>query len=584
MHPHLKSLLVKAGCDSTASDEEAQTYYDGMSADKKADIDAKFSKLKADSEPDGDEPDGDEEEGLSGSPPPPGVPTPGAVTLSAKQFSSLLARIDRGQPAKPAKKPTTAPAKDDDDVALEIEQKRVNRITALAKLHNIDDGFTKAVIAECGTFDEARLKILKKVSENAKSIPGVAVGEDRKIASLRAAIPQALMLRAGVGDGEKAKAEKVFARLGVEVHEEAYKLKNLTMLDMFRSYLVGLGCDPQAVYSMSRASLAQSLGPRAIRQNFPRLAMLAESTSDFANITLDAINKALRFNYLDAKRTWPIWAEKKFNADFKTFNSIALSEAPSMKSSNEGDEVKYVSLSDSKEKGQLVTYKAGIKLTRNAIINDDLDAFNAIPRLQANSAARLEDDVAYALLTANAAMADTGTLFNATAVTTAGGHANYTSSGSAPTVAALQTGATLIKKQKGLAGAARLELEPKFLLVPTSIEEQTKELIGSKTLIAQYTGGSSNPLTVGDSNPFFNRYQVVGSTRLDDNSQTAWYLLADYRDGQISTFQIYFLTDEPEPVLRQETDFDTEDVKYLVRHTVAGLVPEFRGAYKNAGA
>jgi hypothetical protein len=345
------------------------------------------------------------------------------------------------------------------------------------------------------------------------------------------------------------------------------------------------------VYGMSRTELAASLGPRSIRQKFPRLAALAESTSDFANITLDAINKALRFNYLDAKRTWPIWCEKKFNADFKNFNSIALSEAPSMQSANEGGEVKYVSLSDSKETGKLVTYKAGIRLTRNAIINDDLDAFNSIPRLQANSAARLEDDTAYNLVTANTAMSDGGTVFNSTAFALTGnppapngGHQNYSSSGAAPSIAQLQIASTQLAKQKGLKGAARLELEGKFLLVPTSIKEQTMELIGSQKLIASQSSSGSAPATVGDNNPFFNRYQVVGSTRLDDNSATAWYLFADYRDGQVNTTQLYFLTDEPEPVLRQETDFDTEDVKYLVRHTVAGLVPDWRGLYKNNGA
>lgn len=583
MHPHLKSLLVKAGCDPNASDEDAQKFYDGMSADAKADIDGKFAKM---SEEDGDE------TGMSGSPPPPGQPTEVPATLSAKQVEQIVAATVKavmggksaGLAAGTSRVTHAQAAKDDDDVAASLEAKRVDRIRKTATLHKLPDAEVDLIVAEGGTFEQARIAILKKVQERSKPLASVSIGEDKQIAALRAAIPQAIMMRAGVGDGDKDKTDKVFARLGMQVHEQAYKLKGQTMLDMFRTYLVGLGCDPMTVYSMSRTALAGSLGPRAIRQVFPRFAALAESTSDFANITLDAINKTLRFNYLDAKRTWPIWAEKKFNADFKTFNSIALSEAPSMKSINEGGEIQYVSLSDSKEKGQLVTYKAGIKLTRNAIINDDLDAFNAIPRLQANAAARLEDDTAYNLITANAAMSDTGLLFNATAVTTAGGHANYTASDAAPSVTTLQTGAKTMKKQKGLANAARLELEPKFLLVPTSIEEQTKEFIGSKNLIASQSSSGSAPLTVGDTNPFFGRYQVIGSTRLDDNSPTAWYLLADWRDGQISTFQLYFLTDEPEPVLRQETDFDSEDVKYLVRHTVAGLVPDFRGSYKSNGA
>jgi hypothetical protein len=59
---------------------------------------------------------------------------------------------------------------------------------------------------------------------------------------------------------------------------------------------------------------------------------------------------------------------------------------------------------------------------------------------------------------------------------------------------------------------------------------------------------------------------------------------ADYRDGQIDTIEVCFLADEPEPVAKQETDFDTEDVKFAIRHTVAAKAIDFRGMTKQAGA
>lgn len=574
MHPHLKSLLCKAGCSPDASDDDAQRFYESMDSNARGQVDAELAQLM-----EGDAA-GDDQTAISGG--------DTAETLSADQIADIAANaalaairkagIGQQQAALSTTRMATLDgAVDDDEAAVKAEEKRVGNIRRLAKLHNVPEAEVNRIVAENGKIEDARTSILRYVHANAKPLASVTVGQDKQIAALRQAIPQALILRAGTDP-------KMFEKRGEKLHPEADRLRQQSMLDMFRYHLVALGVNPNEVYSLSRTALAGCLGPRGLAQRFgTRIAALAESTSDFANITLDAITKALRFNYLDARRTWTTWAEKKFAPDFKTINSIALSEAPSMILADEGAEMKYVTLTDSKETARLKTYKAGIRLTRNAIINDDLDAFNAIPRLQANSAARLEDDVAYALLTANGTMADTGALFNATATTTAGGHANYTASGSAPSVASLQTAATMMMKQKGLANAARLELEPKFLLVPTSIVEYTKELIGSDTLIAQYTGGSTNPLTVGNKNPFYNRYTVVGSTRLDDASTTAWYTVADYRDGQINTFQLFFLTDEPEPVLRQETDFDTEDVKYLVRHTVVGLVPDFRGVYKNNG-
>ncbi|HSZ58549.1 MAG TPA: hypothetical protein VK797_22975 [Tepidisphaeraceae bacterium] len=596
MHPHLKSLLVANGCDADASDDDAKSYYDGLSADKRADIDAKLARMM-----DGDGGD----TGLHAGPPVPGQPSvagnsgdsgaagalPGqgvavpATGMSQEQIIKLateaaIAALGAATGAKlPQGQRMQAPAAggvaaklddaDNDNAALDFEAKRVARIRKLAALHAVPDAYANTVIAENGTFEQARMAILRYVHESAKPLLSVKVGEDKNLASLRAAMPQAIVLRAGLA------AEQIIKYEG-KILDRAKELRELSMLDMFRHYLASLGFTE--VYGYSKTRLADCLGPRRMRQAFPRMAALAESTPDFGNITLDAINKSLRFNYLDAKRTWPAWAEKRFNPDFKNINRVVLSEAPNMVAANEAGEMQYVQLQDSKETYVLVTYKAGVRLTRNAIINDDLDAFSAIPRAQANSAARKEDDVAYAVITGNANMADGNAIFSAA-------HSNLTTAGSGgvPSVLQLQIGSTAMKKQKGLAGAARLELEPKFLLVPSSIEEQTKELIGSRTLIASQSSSAAVPQTVGDFNPYNNRYQVVGSVRLDDADTQAWFLVADFRDGQVNTIELSFLTDEPEPVIRQETDFDTEDVKYLVRHTVAGKAIDFRGVYKNAG-
>lgn len=572
MHPHLKSLLVKAGCDSTASDDDAQKFYDGMAVEKKTEVDGALAKLM-----DGGD---DSSTGLS-EPPPPGVAVAVPATLSAKQISDIATRaaiaavqaatsVDSVAVARlSANLKPVAGTPGDDDVALAVETQRVNRVRGLAALHKLPEAETNRIVAAGGKFEDARLAVLKYVSDNAKPIAGLTrVGEDRAIASLRSAIPQGLLLRAGV-------EAKTFEKHGETLHPRAREMASLSFRNMFQQHMASLGCSE--VYQFSDVKLASCMGPRGMRQHFPRLAALAESTSDFSSITLDAQNKSLRFFYLDAKRTWPIWAQKAFAPDFKNINRVVLSEAPNMVSRNEGGELQYVQLQDSKEVYALSEYASAIRLTRRAMINDDLSAFTAIPRYHANSAARKEDDVAYNVVTVNANMADGTAVF-------ASGHSNYTSSGTAISVSSLQVGKTAVKKQKGLAGAARLELEPKFLLAPTSIEESAIELIGSDTLIASQSSSGSAPTTVGNKNPFFNRYQVVGSTRLDDNSATAWYLVADYRDGQVNTIEVCFLTDEPEPVIRQETDFDSEDIKMLCRHTVAAKAIDFRGLYKNAGA
>jgi hypothetical protein len=570
MDKFLKDLLIKSyGLDPNATEEQAIAHLRAMTEGQRAELSAVIG------------------------------------TEGESKIAALMKKPETAVVAPPvvaARQPGSGSG-DTDGEFVALEAKRVTNIKSLVTglktgEASVDRALEVACLSEIAagsTLTQARQNLLAALQKALAPIKGavesasISIGEDQNVASLRSAIPQAIMLRANpdleidkIEAFEKREARDKTRRNTVylgKIHERTFQLRQQSILGMFRTYLRALGAGDE-VMEMSPVALANSLGPRSMRQAFPKLAMLAESTSDFANITLDAIHKTMRFMYLDAPKTWNIWAQRQTNPDFKNINRVVLSEAPDMVAAKEGAEIRYVNLSDSKEVYALAEYKAGIKLTRRAIINDDMDAFNQLPRAQANSAARKEDDVAYAVLTGNANMADSNALFSSA-------HSNLAGSGTAISIPSLQVAATAIKKQKGLGAAARLELVPKFLLVPTSIEESTAQMIGSDILIAGQVGDTTAGQTakqVGNKNPFFNRYKVIGSTRLDDNNATRWYLSADYRDGQINTIEVCFLTDEPEPVVRQETDFDTEDVKYLVRHTVAAKAIDYRGLYANPGA
>lgn len=523
MDPAIKQYLVaNHGLAADASDDDAQAMFDSLSPDAQGACKASMSAA-----------------------------APVAATLSART------------PASPAPAQSrTALITDDGDRLLAMEGKRVTQIAQLATLLKVPNDVAQLAIAQGETVVDAKARFLKHLSDTATPIHSVKVGEDKNRASLAAAIPDAIRLRAGVDVKNP--------------HERAQQLRHRSLADMARTFFVSLGVPTEEAYNLSPVHVAELLGPRNFARKYPQYAQLAQSSSDFTSILADTINKTLRNAYMDAPRTWNIWARRTTNPDFKTITRAALSASPDLVARDEGKGISYVTLSDSKETYSLSEYTGGIKLTRRAIINDDLDAFSRIPMLQGNAAARKEDDVAYAIITANATMADTGALFNSTAVTTAGGHANYTSSGLAVSVASLAAQEKLLKKQKGPEGASRLELRAKFLLVPSSIYRVAQQVVSSTVDPAK------NNAAV---NPFLNEgLVVVSSARLDDNSATAWYLLADYRDGQVDTVEVCFLADEPEPVAKQETDFDTEDVKFAIRHTVAAKAIDFRGMTKQAGA
>lgn len=451
---------------------------------------------------------------------------------------------DKEKPADLSAKTKPAP----NFVAL--ERKRIGDIRQLAAiLPGIGEEEVNQAIALQLSPEQANAAFLKAIASKYKGVASVNVGEDRNRTALRAAIPDALRLRSGV----QVKDASDYAR----------KLAGLSMCDQFRHYLKAHGV-AEAEW-MSKPQLAELMTSQRKR------AALAQSTSDFDNILMDAANKTLRQAYTELATTWQFWCRRTTNPDFKAGNRIVLSEIGNPTSRVEGQGITYNTLTDSKEQVTLTEYVTGIRLTRRAIVNDDLDAFNRIPQQMGIAFKRIEDNLAYDILTANAALSDTGTLFNSTAVTTAGGHANTAAAG-APTVTTLSTISTLMRKQRGLKGDAYLDVRPKTLIVPVALEVVASQLVGSNVDPAK-----SNAAI----NPYFNALNVVSHPRLDANSATIWYLAAD--PASIDTVEVCFLQDEPEPVLKNETEFDTDDIKFAGRHTLVAKAIDFRGLARNTG-
>lgn len=543
MDPVLRQYLISLGLNPNASEGEAKTFLSALTAEQKA-----------------------------------AAPTP--APQNANGGVNVTVNIPANEPAAPAvalaAKPTAPPPTPD---LIALETKRVGDIKALSTLYGLSDDFVRTQIAAKADLPAVQAAALTALSAKNPPVKDVAinVGVDQNRASLAPAMTDAIMLRAGrdrlyefnaLGAVRDEKGNVNLRR----AHDRATQFRGLPLLDMFRHYLQAIGVND--AFYLSKPRLADLLSPREFRRAYPSIA-LSESTSDFTSILADTINKTLRMAYLDAPRTWNVWARRTSNDDFKTITRAALSESPDMTVRNEGHGIDYVTLTDSKETYALAEYISGIKLTRKAVINDDLDAFSRIPMLQATAAARKEDDVAYGIITANANLADGGALFNSTAFTVGGtGHANYVSSGGVPSVAQLAATEKLMMKQKGPKGAARLEIRPRYMLVPSSIYRTSQQVVSSTVDPAKNNAAI---------NPFFNEGLVlVPSARLDDASATAWYLLADY--NQVDTIEVCFLTGEEEPQLKQETDFDTDDVKFAIRHTVAAKAIDFRGMAKNAGA
>jgi len=537
MDPNLLALLVSMGLAPQSTPEQSQAFLSALPDDKKRAVFAQF---------------------------PDAAPKPPAAPMVEQPPAQLAAR------------PTLQPAAADDPTraVLAAENARVSGIREVGKLYGHDDAWTNSQIAAGADVPTAQRAALSKLSEQHNAYP-VHVRDDRNMSSLPQAIGDSIQLRAGLSVKNP--------------HERARDFRGLTLVETARAYLTAIGIDTRGMGRNEVASLVFNRGKLAAMGR----AALAQTSGDFSNILADTIGKTLRTAYDEYPTTWQQWVRRATAPDFKTITRTQLSEGSSLKRVRKGGEYPNATLSDSKETYVLSKYGDIHSLSWETIINDDLNAFARIPELKGRAAKRLENELVYYTLLANAAMNDTGALFNSTVRTTAGGHANLASANAAITVAALNIGVGQMMVQTGLNGAT-IGVRPSFLIVPPAIAGTAWEVVNSTTNTAssnanvknRFGPGGQVGLTVIEEPMIQNGVTIydqdgvaVGTA---SGTSTGWHLIAS--NSFIDTVELCFLEDEPAPVLTEEDGFRVDGRQYKIRHTVAAAALDFRGMWKNTGA
>jgi len=334
---------------------------------------------------------------------------------------------------------------------------------------------------------------------------------------------------------------------------------SMGMVEMAREYLRICSVNMRG---MSKADI--------VSRAFTRQGIMSHTTSDFANILENVANKSLLVGFDEAPETWATWVRIGNLSDFKPATRPGISEFSDLDTIGESGEYTHGTYKDKKETIQLSTFGKMFNISRQAIINDDLDALGRIPRGMGRSASRKIGDIAYLVLTANAVMNEDGVALFDTAT-----HGNLAASGAAPTVATLDAAKTALATQKGLNSASSLGTRGRYLITPVAIETTSETLLAA-TYDPAGTAGTLPP------NPFQNRYEAVSDHRLDDDSATAWYVMAD--PNVYDTVEVAFLDGNQNPTLEQNEGWTSDGVSYKVRHDAAAAALEWRTGYKNPGA
>ncbi len=145
-----------------------------------------------------------------------------------------------------------------------------------------------------------------------------------------------------------------------------------------------------------------------------------------------------------ASFTWTRFCARGSVSDFRPSNRYRLGSFGNLTAVNELGEFTNKSIPDAEKSFITASTKGNIiNLSRQAVINDDLGAFVGLSAMLGHAAGRTVESDVYALLGLNSGqgptMSDTGHLFNSTAVTSPGGHANRANY-AAPTVLLIDAG------------------------------------------------------------------------------------------------------------------------------------------------
>jgi hypothetical protein len=461
--------------------------------------------------------------------------------------------------------------------ALDQDQVRRKEIQAACTLAKVERAFADELCDKLVPLSEARKRIIERMATQPL---GASVGGDVRVTASEddkffAAARDGLILRAARQTGNRGVFKEAKPAEGAE------DFQNLGLNRLAEQVLLRRGINTSRMNTPDIAKVAMGNADACRRYRVERHDAY-HSTGSFTNLMLDAANKTLLAAYDEAPFTWNMWARQAPSVpDFKTINRIRFSESPNLEMIPERQEYPEKAMTDSKESYSVNKYGASFSVSWETIVNDDLDAISRIPAMHGNAARREQNRAVYAILTANANLSDGGALFNTTAVTTAGGHANQSASAAVISSTTLNAAYASMMVQKGLNSNVILNIQPRFLIVPAAISHTALQFVNS---IADpgaggNVAGNSNTLNIYGPQGMRN-LQVIIEPQLDGSSTSVWYLAAD--SSQIDTVELTFLQGEESPVLESEWDLSRDVYLYKIRQTFAAKAIDYRGLYRNA--
>lgn len=424
--------------------------------------------------------------------------------------------------------------------AIDAERNRTSAITKLCNRHNMQDLATKLIDGET-TIEKAQEIVLDEIANRqAPAVNGarVEMGET-DVEKFRAAATDGLLIRAGVGADKPAAGASDFSRMG---------FKGLARECLRRQGNAN-------VYRMSDLEVFETV---------IRAGMMG--TSDFAYILEQTGAKSISRGFALARQTWKIWANKGSLPNLEAARRVNLDDAPEMLEVDEGGEIQHGTIGDKGELIQLATLARKIRITRRALLADDLSLFPKLFQKFGARAGVLIDAMAYGVLKANPNMDDGGALFQNAA---ARGY-NLAATDAVVTASTVDIGYQRMMAQKA-SGGSQLDVIPSYLIVGP------KNRVNAHVLTASIQDITATSNANGTSNAFAD-LQAITTPHLTQE----WFLAADPTTAD--TVEVAFLDGKETPTMYATiNDGDILGQTFIAYFDCGAAGIGFQGLFKNAG-
>ncbi|KKC24858.1 ClpP-like prohead protease/major capsid protein fusion protein [Sphingomonas sp. SRS2] len=424
--------------------------------------------------------------------------------------------------------------------AVTAERTRISGIRALVEKHKLGTALADTLIAEGKSLEDARGVILDKLAEAGDAVgighsgPAVVTQDARekfKIGAMNSIIHRA-GLAGLINAAAKARGDKIDLDPG-----EFRGIRNVELARMSLD-MAGIRCasyDRDVIVKMAIGAQGSSS---------------YQTTSEFPVLLENVMHKVLQAAYAITPDTWSRFCGVGSVSDFRAHNRYLRGTFSSLDDLLENGEFQNKPIPDAAKETITAKTKGNIiALSRQAIVNDDMDAFSGLA-VDLGRAAKLsiEKDV-YALLAQNGGfgptMNDGKALF----------HVDHLNVGTgAPSVVAFDAMAVLMGSQLDLSGNEFLDIRPAVWLGPLSLRG-TVDVINR----SEYDPDTANKLQ--KPNMVAGMFQdVVGTPRL---TGTPWYSFAD--PNIAPAIEVAFLDGVQEPFLDSEEGWRVDGTEWKVR-------------------